>query len=108
MVFLRDNQSAFISNWVGDIKIIKWKAGANSGDEFDYAEEPKKVGKDHSQSICLTKDEKYLLVGSKSLVRVFEIITGKIIKQFELTTYLRGINLIKNGKKAIIAERNGN
>ena len=42
----RDNQSAFISDFNGNIKMIKWQAGANSGDGFDFTEQPKKVDKD--------------------------------------------------------------
>ena len=88
--------------------MIKWQAGANSGDDFDFTEEGKKVDNKYIQSICLSKDEKYLLVGSWKLLSVFETKTGEIKKKFELSDFLPGINFIKNGKKAIIAEENGN
>ena len=88
--------------------MIKWLAGANSGGDFDFTEKPKKVGNDCTFSICLTKDEKYLLVGSTGLVRVFETTTREVTKEFKLTTFVSGINLIKDGKKAIIVQGNGN
>ena len=62
MACSRDNQSAFISDWYGNIKIINWKADANSGDDFYFSEDFKIGTRTHS--ICLTKDEKYLLVAS--------------------------------------------
>ena len=46
MAFSCDNQSVFISDYIGNIKMVKWQAGANSENEFDFSEEPKKVVKD--------------------------------------------------------------
>ena len=46
MTFSRDNQSLFISDYNGHIKIIKWQACANSEDDFDFTEEPKGMGND--------------------------------------------------------------
>ena len=106
VAFLRDNQSLFISEYSGNIKMIKWKTGANSGDDFDFSEEPKKVGF-CTESICLTKDDKYLLVGSYELISVFDTMTREVTKEFYLTSIVRGINLIQDGKKAIIAEQKG-
>ena len=107
VIFSRDNQSAFIGDAHGCIKQIKWQPNANSEDEFDFAEELKKVGDYGTKSICLTKDEKYLLIGSKALVIVFETLTRKK-KEIKLTDIVVEITLIKDGKKAIIAEINGN
>ena len=108
MAFSCDNQSVFISDYHGNIKIIKWKAGANSEDEFDFTQEPKRVGDGGTYSICLTKDEKYLLVGSNASLCVFETATSEVTKQFKLKFGVRAINLIKNGNKAIITEMDGN
>ena len=43
-----------------NIKVIKWKPNASSKGDFDCTEEPTKIGNFLTQSICLTKDEKYL------------------------------------------------
>ena len=107
VAFSRDNKSAFISDWSGHIKMINWQAGANSGDDFDCSEEPKKVGRHRTDSICLTKDEKYLLVESEESLSVFETTTRQVKKEINLTEAVRGISLIQDGKRAIIAEENG-
>ena len=45
-----------------NIKIIKWQAGANSGDDFDFTEEPKNIGNSLTVSICIKKTRNtYLL-----------------------------------------------
>ena len=87
--------------------MTKWQAGDNSGDDFDFTKELKKVGRYGTYSIYLTKDEKYLLVGSEELVSIPETETREVTKEFELTTYVTGISLIQDGKRAIIAEDNG-
>ena len=107
VAFLRDNKSAFISDWSGYIKMIKWKADANSGDDFDFTGEHKKVGHGQTFPICLTKDDKYLLVGSYRLVSVFETTTRKVIKEIKMQGYVRGISLIKDDRKAIIVDMDG-
>ena len=104
VAFSRDNLSAFISDYIGNIKMIKWQAGANSGDEFDFTEKPKKVGDNLTSSICLTTDEKYLLIGSQYSVFVFETKTRKVKKEINATYLVEAIILIQDGKKAIIAE----
>ena len=108
VAFSRDNKSAYISDYHGNIKMINWQAGANSGAEFDLTQDSKKVGKSYTESICLTKDEKYLFVGSIKLVRIFETTTRETIKEFAMTYYVMGINLIENDKKVIVAEENNN
>lgn len=105
---LRDNKSAFFCDMQGNIRMMNWKAGANSGDDFEFDEKTEKIGNGRSESICLSKDEKYLFVASKALVSVFETMTRKVIKEFKLTHAVVAINLIKDGKKAIVAEENGN
>ena len=108
VAFSRYNQAAFISDYKGNIKQAKWQAGANSRDDFDFSEEHKKVGNGSTVSICLTKDEKYLIVGSFQLVSVFGTMTRKIIREFILIDIVMAVKLIKDGKKAIIVEKNGN
>ena len=107
MAFPHDNQSVFISDFWGNIKMIKWQPNANSGNDFDFSEEPKMIGNTVTKSICLTKDEKYLLVGSSELVSVFETETREVTKEFKLKDDVIQITLIQDGKKAIIAEEYG-
>ena len=62
MAFFRDNQSVVISDLGGNIKMIKWQTGANSGDDFHIDEEPKQVydGK-NSQYVLQKTRNTYLL-----------------------------------------------
>ena len=108
VAFSRDNQRVFISDQEGSIKMIKWQANANSEDDFDFSEEPKILSDGVIISMCLTKDEKYLLVGQSESLRVVETETRKVTKEFRMKDYVQNIQLIQDGKKAIIAEDNGN
>ena len=111
VAFTKDNQSAFIGFLKGTIQLIKWKADANSEDDFDFSEEPIKVL--HSPlhvlwTICLTKDEKNLLCGKTQLLSILNIEKRKVIKEFKLTGKVEAITLIKDGKTALIADSWGN
>ena len=107
MAFSRDNKRAFISDMDGNLRIIKWQAGANSRDEFDLTEQPKRVIKRIIDSICLTKDEKYIIIGSQQLVCVYVTVTSEVIKTYKMKRHVQDIKLFKDGKKAIIASING-
>ena len=109
VAFSRDNQRAFISDQDGNIKMIKQQAGANSDDDFEPALTDSDIRMDDSptESICLTKDEKYLLVGSGFTLSVLETETRKVTKEFKMTANIQQISLIQDGKQAIIAENNG-
>ena len=108
VAFSRDNQSAFISDQEGYIKVINWQAGASSGDIFDFTQNVTKVGSGCTESICLTKDEKHLLVADCDSVRVFETTTREVTTVSELTSYVKAISLFQDDEMAIIAELNGN
>ena len=108
IAFSRDNQHAFTSIMEENIKMIKWKSNASTKNEFDFTEKPQNIGDGFISSLCLTKDEKYLLVGASKLLRLYETETRKVTKEFEMTGIVVGMSLIKDYKKAIIAEQNGN
>ena len=108
VTFSRDNQNACIGDNNGLFKMIKWKADAKSGDDFHFTKKSNNVGHFPSGAMCLTKDDKYLLVGSSKYVCVFENKTRKVKKKFKLKSNIQGISLVQDGKKAIIAESNGN
>ena len=104
--FSRDNQSVFIGDWSGNIKMIKWKPNASSENDFDLTEKPKNVS-DLNCSMCLTKDEKYLLVGAKDLLLIVETVTREVTKEFKVAGHVKKISLIQDGKKAILLGHNG-
>ena len=105
MAFLCDNTSAFISDASGNIKMIKWQTGVNSSIEISYIEESKKLY-DNTSSMCLSKDEKYLLFGSNNILCVFETETREVTKEFKLAGFVQAISLMQDGKIAIIGEGN--
>ena len=107
VVFTRNNQSAYIADWEGNIALIKWKQNSSSADDFS-TQVLTQVGNKITVAICLTKDEKNLLVGSRGLVSMINTKTSKLIIRFKLTTFVKGIELINEGKQALIAEENGN
>ena len=106
MAFSRDNQRVFISDYDGDIATIKWQAGANSKADFDFTDNIFETGKSGTWSICLTKDEKYLLVGSRKKLSLLETASGEVTK-IKLAGNVMAVCLINNDKKAIIAFMNG-
>ena len=84
--------------------MLKWKTGAYSGDDFELTN-AKNLGGDSTQSICLTKCEKYLLIGSNMFLCVFELKTRKNAKTFNIDGDVMQINLIQDGTKALIATK---
>ena len=107
VAFTQDNQSAYISDLTGNIRMIKWKLNASSGHDFDLTQKSKVVGASITREICLTKDDTNLLVGSDELVSVFNTETREVTKEFKFTDVVCGIKLINYGKSVFIAEQNG-
>ena len=103
MAFTQDNQSAFISDRGGKIKIIKWKPNVNTDHDFDFTQNNTQGGNVTIQ-ICLTRDDKNLLVGSNGLVSIFNTRSRKLINQFKLhdVVYTMGIKLICGRKSVVI------
>ena len=65
MAFTRDNISAYVSDWSGNIKMIEWTESGDSTPTFDLTQEFTQVGNKWTYIICLTENERILLVGSK-------------------------------------------
>ena len=107
VAFTQDNQSAFISDHDGSIKMIKWKQNANHEYDFKITQNSIQIGNKRTFQICLTKDDKNLLVGSEKLVSVYNIEKMNVTKEFKLNIDVVGIKLINYDKNALIAEKNG-
>ncbi len=108
MAFTQDNQSAFISDRGGKIKIIKWTPNAKTEHDFKLYQNSTQVGKNWTLQICLTRDDKNLLVGSLRLVSVSNTETRNVIKEFEMNDHVKAIKFIGDGTNALIAGFNGN
>ena len=107
VAFTQDNLGAYISDSKGNINLVKWTPDASSESDFDINKDVTQVGNGSTSKICLTGDDKNLLVGSDGLVSVFNTETKKVTKEFKMKQDIRGIKLIDNGKSALIAEYSG-
>ena len=105
VAFTQDNQSAFISDWNGSIKMIKWKPNAETEHDFDFTKEFKRVGNTVTYDICLTRDDKHLLIGSWNRCSVMNTETLNVTKEFILGSYCKGIKLLHGGPHAIISDQ---
>ena len=109
IAFTKDNQRAFISDYYGKIKMIMWVPNASTENDFDLTQASIIVGKGRIfLKICLTGDDKNLLVGSEKLLTVFSTETRKIIREIKLNHYVRGMKVDSNSTNVLIAEGNGN
>ena len=106
VAFTQDNQSAFISDSSGKIKMIKWKSNASTEHDFDFDQNSTQVSNNLDQ-ICLTRNDKNLMVGSNGFLSVFNTRSRKLINQFKLNDFVLGIKLMNDGKSVLIAEYNG-
>ena len=104
---LKDNEYFIASDSHGFVRKIRWKADTRNKQDLELIKNYGHVGIDDTKSICLTEDEQNLLVGSLIYVRVLNLESGEVIKEFKLKAYVIGISLIDNGNKAVIAEDNG-
>ena len=91
VAFTSNNLEAYISDWAGNIKIVKWQSNATSKHEFDITQKPIKVGSDCTYGICLTPDDVKLIVRSEKRVRVYNTHTKKITKMMIFDSVVRGI-----------------
>ena len=107
VAFTQDNQRAFIGYHDGHVKMIKWKPNASTEHDFDFKQSSIKMGNDYTFQLCLTRDDKNILVGSKGLLSIFNTRTRVLINQFKLNTYVTGIKQIDGGKNAFIANYDG-
>ena len=72
VAFTQDNRSAFVSDMEGNIKIIKWTPNASTEHDLNFDQKTKHVSKSGIGLICLTIDDKNLLVASEKMVSVFK------------------------------------
>ena len=106
VAFTLDYQSAFISDRSGKIKMIKWKPNYTTENYFDFTQNSIQVGNGYTFQICLTRDDKSLLVGSKGLVSILDTETRNVTKEFKMSHFVTGIKMMYGGIHVLIAETN--
>lgn len=107
VAFLSDNETAFVCDYNGNIQRTKLSYCADSKNKSDFTEDSTNVSKKGTRAICLTKDEKYLIVGSQETLSLYDTTTREVTKEFIVTDCVMGISLIQDGQKAIIAQYSG-
>jgi len=70
MACMPDNSGAYINDYSGAVRLVKWKQDASTEDDFDLSEEARKGPATRTKNICLTKDSKKLFVCSKDMIRL--------------------------------------
>ena len=91
MAFTYDNLGAYVSDYKGSCKSIKWKKDVTNRYDFDYSNLATQVGQTSTHAMCLTKDNKYLLVIEATKLRIFDTLTMDFIKEFYLDHAANGI-----------------
>jgi len=61
-----DNQSAYICDTKGNLKLLKWKENASCEDHFDYTQEDTRLNWGQTNAMCLSQNEEELLISSGS------------------------------------------
>jgi len=70
MACIPENNGAYINDYSGAVKLIKWNQDASTKDDFDLSEEARKGPATRTKNISLTKDSKKLFVISKNMIRL--------------------------------------
>ena len=116
IAFSKDNQTAFISDYDGNLRKITWQEGATSWDDFDFTKELINRDMSCTKDICLSKDEKYIVQFSSRILilssTTFEVIKeifpdDPTIEQTCAFAYVHDVKIIQDGKKALIAFKKG-
>ena len=85
-------------------KLFLASSNPHFGPQMEITQSSTKVGDNQTYQICLTKDDKNLLVGSYKILKVFNTETNIVTKELKMNKIVSGIKLINGGKSALIAE----
>jgi len=70
MACIPDNSGAYINDYSGAVRLIKWKENPFTEDDFDLSEEARRGPAKMTKHISLTNDSKKLFVCSKDMIRL--------------------------------------
>ena len=97
---------AYWCDYYGNIFKIIWKPNATCQEDFELVEEKALKGNETSH-LCLTDDDKYLIIGLLNDVQVFNVDTWEVVKEHKFGNSIQAISLINNGNHVLIAVQNG-
>ena len=96
----RSKNFAYISDYSGNIRRFSMK-------NFDFHKDSISLGSHSTLSICLTKDQNNLLVGSFKKIKVFNIRSESIIKELDFSALVKKIGLFGDDNKALVITEQG-
>lgn len=104
----KKDKSLIVMTSLGYAKRIDFVSDYNCLDHFEVIRNyGAMTGGVDSRFMCLTGDEKNIIVGSDLFLRVINSETGLIVKKIKFKHEIKGIELFDDGKKVIIATSNG-
>ena len=101
---LKDSQHAYIGDENNNIGMLTWKPNPRFLKDVKFVE-IRKLKKRGIYSMCLTNDEKFLIVGAPNSVKFYNLLTDTIMYRQPVSDNVIGITLIKNGKGAQILQK---
>lgn len=98
IVITQDNQQVYLSEFDGTITKL---------DLNTLEENSQKTGDYLTSYMCLSKNDKKLLIVSENIIKVFNLETLLQLGKFEMAYSVRNVVLVNDGLNAIIASENG-
>jgi len=115
MTFSHDNSFAFYSKDDITLTEIKYKKFYESEKKincyqncFVFTKNSTELINEKIGATSLAKNDKKLIIGLKSSAKLMSIRNRKLIRKFDVTDTVKSINLVNNGKFAVMTEKNGN
>lgn len=99
-----DAYSVIICDGLGRIYKLSWEKNAKTKEDFQLIKNYGKLSISDNSKMVLLGGNENVLVGSQKMAMVSNLKTGEIIKKFEQNSYIRDIEWIESGKKAIIVQ----
>lgn len=106
IAFFKDNQNAIICDINGDFKKLNWKINPTNSDDFQVVKDYKKRDTFNTTKIQITENQRKLIMASTGFVRLVNVKTGLITKEYKLSDIIQGVEFIENGTKLVISEWN--
>jgi len=103
MVCRPDNTGAYINDYSGAVRMIKWNQNASKKYEFDITKQAKRGAATKTKHICYEKDSKKIFVCTKDMIRLCCPLTLSATKDYETYWETKKVMQIKNGKQILIA-----
>ena len=99
VAFTKDSKYAYISDFSGNLNIMCME-------NFEFIEDFIKIGANGTLTICLSNDDKKLLVVSNEMLKIFDLDNREVVKEFRESDYKK-VSLINGGESILLSGANG-